>query len=83
MMGVFAEFERAMIRERVLASMARAAANGTKSGRPIGRPPIEAETEAAIRSALNKGDLGMRKIAVKLKVATGTVQRIAKEIASA
>jgi DNA invertase Pin-like site-specific DNA recombinase len=83
MMGVFAEFERAMIRERVLAGMARAAAHGTKSGRPIGRPPIEAKTEVAIRNALKKGDIGMRKIAVKFDVATGTVQRIAKEIRAA
>jgi DNA invertase Pin-like site-specific DNA recombinase len=80
MMGVFAEFERAMIRERVLAGIARARANGTRTGKPIGRPPIEAKTEAAIRSALKKGDIGMRKIAVNFKVATGTVQRIAKEI---
>jgi DNA invertase Pin-like site-specific DNA recombinase len=83
MMGVFAEFERAMIRERVLAGMARAAANGTKSGRPIGRPRIEAKTETAIRTALKRGDVGMRKIAAKFDVATGTVQRIAKEIGMA
>ena len=30
MMGVFAEFERSMIRERVLAGMSRAAASGTR-----------------------------------------------------
>jgi DNA invertase Pin-like site-specific DNA recombinase len=80
MMGVFAEFERAMIRERVLAGIARARASGTRSGNPIGRPRIEAKTEAAIRAALKKGDTGMRKIAVKLHVATGTVQRIKEEI---
>jgi len=34
MLGVFAEFERAIIRERVVAGMARAKANGTKSGKP-------------------------------------------------
>ena len=33
MLGVFAEFERAIIRERVVAGMARAKANGTKSGK--------------------------------------------------
>jgi DNA invertase Pin-like site-specific DNA recombinase len=78
MMGVFAEFERSMIRERVLAGMSRAAANGTRSGKPIGRPRIEPETEASIRAALKKGDIGMRKVAVQFGVATGTVQRIAK-----
>jgi hypothetical protein len=38
MLGVFAEFERAIIRECVLAGLARAKANGTESGKPIGRP---------------------------------------------
>jgi DNA invertase Pin-like site-specific DNA recombinase len=33
MMGVFAEFERAMIRERVLAGLARAKEQGTRLGR--------------------------------------------------
>ncbi|MEE9609998.1 MAG: recombinase family protein, partial [Desulfatiglandales bacterium] len=34
MMGVFAEFERAMIRERVKAGLARARAEGKRLGRP-------------------------------------------------
>lgn len=34
MLGVFAEFEREMIRERVNAGLSRAKANGTKLGRP-------------------------------------------------
>jgi DNA invertase Pin-like site-specific DNA recombinase len=81
-MGVFAEFERSMIRERVLAGKSRAAASGTRSGKPIGRPRIGAETEASIRAALQKGDIGMRKVAVQFGVATGTVQRIAKGLAA-
>src|SRR5882757_5901864 len=48
MMGVFAEFERSMIKERVRAGLARAKDSGTR----LGRPPIPAETEAAIRAAL-------------------------------
>jgi DNA invertase Pin-like site-specific DNA recombinase len=35
--GVFAEFERTMIRERVIAGLARAREEGTT----LGRPPIE------------------------------------------
>jgi len=35
MMGVFAEFERAMIRERVMSGLARAREEGTKLGRPM------------------------------------------------
>jgi DNA invertase Pin-like site-specific DNA recombinase len=34
MLGVFAEFERSMIRERVMAGLARAKADGTRLGRP-------------------------------------------------
>jgi DNA invertase Pin-like site-specific DNA recombinase len=34
MMGVFAEFERSIIRERVRSGLARAVAEGTKLGRP-------------------------------------------------
>jgi DNA invertase Pin-like site-specific DNA recombinase len=82
MMGVFAEFERSMIRERVLAGMSRAAASGTRSGKPIGRPRLAPETEADIRAALQKGDMGMRKVAVQFGVATGTVQRVARQIAA-
>ena len=37
-LGSMAEFEGELIRERVTAGMRRAAASGTKSGKPIGRP---------------------------------------------
>jgi DNA invertase Pin-like site-specific DNA recombinase len=72
MLGVFAEFERAIIQERVRAGLARVKAEG----KTLGRPRIDAALEASIRKALHKGDLGIRKIAVKLGVATGTVQRV-------
>ena len=48
MMGVFAEFERSMIRERVSAGMARAKAQGVHCGRPF----IEPKLEERIRDAL-------------------------------
>ena len=57
MMGVFAEFERAMIRERVKAGLDRARAQGKR----LGRPTIDARTETTIRKALRKGDAGIRK----------------------
>jgi hypothetical protein len=37
MLGVFAEFERSLIQERIAAGIARARATGTRSGKPIGR----------------------------------------------
>jgi hypothetical protein len=58
MLGVFAEFERAIIVERVRAGIARAKAQGTHCGRPF----IKAETEQAIRAALATGK-GIRKVA--------------------
>src|SRR5215207_430891 len=51
MMGVFSEFERAMIQERVRAGLARAKAEGKK----LGRPRVCAYTEAAIWEARERG----------------------------
>jgi hypothetical protein len=55
MLGVFAEFERALIRERVMAGLARAKKHGTKTGNPFGRPKIDEKVEATIRKSLLKG----------------------------
>ena len=57
MMGVFAEFERAMMRDRIRAGLARARAQG----RRLGRPPVPPEVEQAIRDARAEGK-GMLKI---------------------
>jgi len=38
MLGVFAEFERSIIQERIAAGIARARAKGTRSGKAFGRP---------------------------------------------
>jgi DNA invertase Pin-like site-specific DNA recombinase len=76
MMGVFAEFERAMIQERVRAGLARAKAEGKQ----LGRPKVDEKTENAIRKALGRKDRpGILKIAKELGVGTSTVQRIAAE----
>jgi DNA invertase Pin-like site-specific DNA recombinase len=74
MMGVFAEFERAMIRERVVAGLARARAEGTKLGRKR-LEDTDAKKVAAIRSAKSKG-MGIRRIARDLSVGVGTVLRV-------
>ena len=79
MLGVFAEFEAAMIRERVRAGVARAKRKGTKSGRPIGRPKLPPSKETAVKEALAAGG-GILKVAKKLGVGTGTVSRIASEL---
>jgi DNA invertase Pin-like site-specific DNA recombinase len=77
MLGVFAEFERAMIVERVNAGLARAKANGNKSGSPIGRPRTTREREAEIRAMLAAGN-GIRKTASALGVVVSVVQRVAR-----
>lgn len=71
MCGVFAEFERAMIQERVKAGLARARAQGKK----LGRPRISAQVERAILKARDKGK-GVKKIAREIGVGVGTVQRV-------
>jgi DNA invertase Pin-like site-specific DNA recombinase len=72
MCGVFAEFERSIIRERVNAGLARAKANVKR----LGRPRVGQEVEDAIRLAMTKGDKGIRKIASELGVGVSVVQRL-------
>jgi DNA invertase Pin-like site-specific DNA recombinase len=78
MMGVFAEFERAMIRERVMAGLKRAKANHVQ----LGRPKIAAKIEERVKAELAKGS-GILKTARLLGVGTGTVQRIKREMMTA
>jgi DNA invertase Pin-like site-specific DNA recombinase len=78
MLGVFAEFERSMIKERVRAGLARAKAAGTK----LGRPSLPRAKEEAIRTALSQpGRPGVRKIAAQFGVDPSTVQRISRPAA--
>jgi DNA invertase Pin-like site-specific DNA recombinase len=79
MLGVFSEFEAAMIRDRVRTGVARAKRQGTKSGKPIGRPKINRDRESAIKMALGQGR-GILSIAKELGAGTGTVSRIAKAV---
>jgi DNA invertase Pin-like site-specific DNA recombinase len=71
MCGVFAEFERSMIQERVKAGLARARAQGKQ----LGRPRVGEKVERAILKAREKG-AGIKTIARQLGVGVGTVQRV-------
>ncbi len=63
MMGVLAEFERAIILERVRAGLARAKSEGKR----LGRPTIPGETQSAIRAALaERGRPGRLQLAAAL-----------------
>ena len=77
MMGVFAEFERAMIRERVKSGLERARAQGMT----LGRPHIDPVKEKAIRADLRVGRAGIVKLAGLHGVGVGTVQRIKAALA--
>jgi DNA invertase Pin-like site-specific DNA recombinase len=77
MCGVFAEFERAMIQERVKAGLARARAQG----KTLGRPRVGAAIESKVRRLKRKG-LGMIKISKELGIGVGTVQRIVNGLAA-
>lgn len=74
--GVFAEFERSIISERVRAGLDKARAKGKR----LGRPKVSRDKEAEIRTMLEDG-VGILKTAKTLGVGSGTVQRIKKEMA--
>lgn len=72
MCGVFAEFERGLLIERINAGLARAKAQGKKLGRPTS---TTSRTESRIRTMHAKG-VGKLRIARELGVGTSTVQRV-------
>jgi DNA invertase Pin-like site-specific DNA recombinase len=71
MLGVFAEFERGIIRERVNAGLARARAKGIK----LGRRPVKPAIEARIVELKAEG-MGILKIGRTVGVGTSVVQRV-------
>ena len=74
MLGVFAEFERAMIRGRVMAGLARARADGKR----LGRRPVEQSEAKKVKAAfaLRSRGFGIRRIAREVGLGVGTVLRI-------
>ena len=64
MCGVFAEFERSMIRERANAGLARARSKGIK----LGRRKVKASVEEQIQQ-LRQGGMGILKIGKPLELA--------------
>jgi DNA invertase Pin-like site-specific DNA recombinase len=71
MCGVFAEFEQAVIRERVKAGLVRA----KSQGKTLGRARVSSATEQAIKEARQQGK-GIKRIACELKIGVSTVQRV-------
>jgi len=73
---VFAEFERSMIQERINSGLSRAKANGMKLGRLV----ISKKTEKKIMELRQSTmpPMGILKIAKKLGIGIGTVQKVIK-----
>ena len=74
LLGVFSEFERSMIRERVVAGVNRARAQGKR----LGRPPLPGYKTKEIRTHLQSGT-SIRGTAKLVGVGVGTVARIKAE----
>jgi DNA invertase Pin-like site-specific DNA recombinase len=72
MCGVFAEFERSIIVERINAGLSRARAEGKQLGRPVVE---DASVDKKILAMHAKGD-GMLKIGRALKIGTSRVRRV-------
>jgi DNA invertase Pin-like site-specific DNA recombinase len=92
MTGAFAEFERAMIRQRVHAGLSRAKEKIARDGRftskagrvrtRLGRPGAEPEKIEAARLELARGT-GIAKTARLTGLGTGTVHRLKREMVGA
>jgi DNA invertase Pin-like site-specific DNA recombinase len=72
MFGVFAEFERSIIRERTKAGLEAARARGKTGGRP---PALDAKDLAAAKAMLSDPEITMEEVAKRLKVAPSTLYR--------
>jgi DNA invertase Pin-like site-specific DNA recombinase len=72
MLGVFSEFEREIIRERVLSGLARAKTQGKK----LGRPRVDEAKRSAKIQKLRKQGIGIIKIARQLGIGVSVVQRV-------
>jgi DNA invertase Pin-like site-specific DNA recombinase len=75
MLSVFAEFERSILRERIMAGLRR-------STKKSGRPPIDYLVRRKIEKALTSG-MSINATAKKLRVGVGTVHRIKTRLADA
>jgi DNA invertase Pin-like site-specific DNA recombinase len=77
MLGVFAEFERSMIRARVLSGIERSRAKGVR----LGRPPIPPIRLKKVEEGLRAGQ-SIRVVAKATGVSTATVQRVKQTMAA-
>jgi DNA invertase Pin-like site-specific DNA recombinase len=74
-LSAIAEFERDLIRDRVLAGLQRARTKGTRSGRAIGRPRLHHVSAAAVQALLTGEGLSLRAAARRLGVPVQAAHR--------
>jgi DNA invertase Pin-like site-specific DNA recombinase len=74
MLSVFSDYERAMIRERVMAGLAR-----VRGHKKLGRPPMTQDRIQAITTALMNGK-GIRATARETGASTTSVMRISRSL---
>lgn len=72
MTGVFAEFERSMVRERVLSGLARSVQRGQK----LGRPPLMIDVNTLAKDRLQ--GMSFRNIAKKHKISVGKAHQLTR-----
>lgn len=77
MLGVFGEFERAMVRDRVMAGLDRA----RRQNKRLGRPPTTPSRVDQIKRALAEGR-GVRETARLLKVSAAKVSEVKRAMAA-
>jgi len=77
-LAVLAKQERIRISERVRAGLDRARKEGTRTGRPIGRPRVVFHRDQI--AELRSQGISWRQIARKLGAGVGTVRRIYRDI---
>jgi DNA invertase Pin-like site-specific DNA recombinase len=77
MSGIFAEIERTMVVERIHAGLKRAKAEGKR----LGRPTLSGEIATRVKDQL-AGQVPIRKVALALGIAPGSVMRNKKTMAT-
>lgn len=75
--AAMAELERSIIRERVTAGVEHARRNGTRSGKPVGRPAVIMDRERVVQLR-DQDKLSWPAIAHALHTSTGSVRRAYK-----
>lgn len=76
MIGIFAELERELIRERVISGLEKA----KRDGKRLGRKPVAPITQRQVIELRTQG-LSQRKIAKKVGISAGKVCQILKQVA--